>query len=947
MDDIFGIPVSTLTIVLVAAMAICIGYLAWIAIRRPVLFKIGIRNIPRRKAQTALIVIGLMLSTMIIAASLGTGDTLDYSMTSDVYNNLGSVDSIVVSSPSLEAPSIETTATFDESQLAIVEEALAGNRDIDGLMPFLETRFPVRNLTSSQAEPDIVAIGIDPAMLESMGGLTDVEGDSIGAGSFADGTAVLSEKAATDLDASIGDVLLVGSAGSQHELTVTGIAEDTFLSGFRRGRDDYEEYAGIAVSLPSLQEITGKDGQLSGIALSHNGGVRGAEDLTDDVRAALAQPLAGTGLGLDAIKEATVEDGEGIAKMFTTIFLVLGLFSVMSGLLLIVLIFSMLAAERRTEMGISRAVGTRSNQLTKQFIAEGAGYALIAGLVGALLGAVASIGISHVMKWLFGQYVPIEPYVEPRSIVLAYSLGVVITFMTIVISARRVSKLNVVAAIRDIPEAGNGKRHLRSLIFGLLLVAGGAAVAMMGLGDDKASFFYMGASMAIFGLAVVARYVGLPSRLVFSVTGALVLALWLTPESIGSKIWGDLEQGTEMFFLAGMFMVIGATMVIVQNLDVLLKGVSLAGRLFGSKLPAVRTAVAYPAAARGRTGMTIAMFSLIVFSVVLMGTMSENFSALNSGEAADAGWDVRADVNSTVVYPDFLAELDAAGVDTSMVIATGTLTSPHRELSPMRVTGTEEWKQWALYGADSAFLQNATLTFSERAAGYETDEAILQALRNGENVAVIDSWAIPASGDIGSDPSEFRADGISAGKQGFEPVQVELQGSDGLLHEVAIIGVISDDISSLHGLYIAGETLDSIYPVTAKTSYHLALVDEAQTDAVATAVEAAMIDEGVQGISIHEELADAQKQDSGFLKLIEGFMGLGLIVGLAAVGVISFRSVVERRQQIGVLRAIGYKRSMVSLSFGLETLFVVGIGILSGTVLGVILGYNLFSSDDV
>ena len=56
-------------------------------------------------------------------------------------------------------------------------------------------------------------------------------------------------------------------------------------------------------------------------------------------------------------------------------------------------------------------------------------------------------------------------------------------------------------------------------------------------------------------------------------------------------------------------------------------------------------------------------------------------------------------------------------------------------------------------------------------------------------------------------------------------------------------------------------------------------------------------------------------------------MGLGLLVGVAAVGVIAFRSVVERRQQIGVLRALGFQRSLVSLGFLIETAFVVGIGI--------------------
>lgn len=56
-----------------------------------------------------------------------------------------------------------------------------------------------------------------------------------------------------------------------------------------------------------------------------------------------------------------------------------------------------------------------------------------------------------------------------------------------------------------------------------------------------------------------------------------------------------------------------------------------------------------------------------------------------------------------------------------------------------------------------------------------------------------------------------------------------------------------------------------------------------------------------------------------FNRLIQGFMGLGLIVGVAALGVISARSVVERRQQIGMLRAIGFRRSMVRDAFLLES----------------------------
>ena len=80
-----------------------------------------------------------------------------------------------------------------------------------------------------------------------------------------------------------------------------------------------------------------------------------------------------------------------------------------------------------------------------------------------------------------------------------------------------------------------------------------------------------------------------------------------------------------------------------------------------------------------------------------------------------------------------------------------------------------------------------------------------------------------------------------------------------------------------------------------------------------------------------------------FNRLIQGFMGLGLLVGVAALGVISARSVVERRQQIGVMRAIGFRRRMVEASFLLESSFLALTSIVVGTVLGLILAWNIIA----
>ena len=162
-----------------------------------------------------------------------------------------------------------------------------------------------------------------------------------------------------------------------------------------------------------------------------------------------------------------------------------------------------------------------------------------------------------------------------------------------------------------------------------------------------------------------------------------------------------------------------------------------------------------------------------------------------------------------------------------------------------------------------------------------------------------------------------------------------------------MIGVLDSKLGSLFGLYTSRATIDAVYPTTTLTSYYVALEDPKRATEVAKAIEAALLTNGVQATSIRDQLAESQRQSTGFLYIIQGFMGLGLFVGVAAVGVIAFRSVVERRHQIGVLRAIGYPRSLVALSFLIETAFVVVLGVLSGTVLGIVLARNLFASDDL
>jgi putative ABC transport system permease protein len=106
-------------------------------------------------------------------------------------------------------------------------------------------------------------------------------------------------------------------------------------------------------------------------------------------------------------------------------------------------------------------------------------------------------------------------------------------------------------------------------------------------------------------------------------------------------------------------------------------------------------------------------------------------------------------------------------------------------------------------------------------------------------------------------------------------------------------------------------------------------------------LEAAFLANGMQADAISKLLHDAVSASLTFDRLIEAFMGLGLLVGVTALGVISARAVVERRQQIGVLRAIGFRKRMVQLAFLLESSFIAVTAILVGTGLGLAVAFNV------
>jgi putative ABC transport system permease protein len=356
----------------------------------------------------------------------------------------------------------------------------------------------------------------------------------------------------------------------------------------------------------------------------------------------------------------------------------------------------------------------------------------------------------------------------------------------------------------------------------------------------------------------------------------------------------------------------------------------------------LRISMAYPLRSRLRTGMTLAMFTLVVFTIVVGATTSRAFlRAVDDVGAYGGGFDVVAQVAPTsTLGGDPYAAVQRVVPKTFTIVASESVLS-----AKVAQAGDRGLVDYPLRGFDDSFLRQTSYGLAARANGYRSTRAVWNALSERPDLAVIDGIAAPrrANWNFGVAP-KLKLHGFYLEDKTFDPVRVRvLDPRTGNTRTLTVIGVLADTVPyEMAGVWTSQQSAATIFGAAAEPTVHLLKVAPGvDPDAAAARLERGFLENGMEADSVRAKLHDALGASYTMNWLLLGFMGLGLIVGVAALGVISARAVVERRQQIGVLRSIGFRRGMVQLSFLLESAFIALTAIAVGTALGLIVARNV------
>ncbi|MCA9208161.1 MAG: FtsX-like permease family protein, partial [Planctomycetales bacterium] len=626
------------------------------------------------------------------------------------------------------------------------------------------------------------------------------------------------------------------------------------------------------LSLEAGQQIWGSR---FGVVTSYR--VPASEDLTEQklsqaILRQLGRDQQSLGFDFIAIKQRQMAASSGTTP-FDGLFIGLSFFVIVAALMLVALLFRLGLEQRAAEVGTLVAVGIERRRVTRWLIAEGTVVAAFGALVGVALGmGYAWLMLAGLRSWWVGAIVTpfLQFYYTPRSLLLGWGLGVLTCAATIGWSARQMRRVAPRQLLAGRVNAGLGKAA--SARRWPAWVALGLLLAAGGMAFSATS---------LGGEAQAGAFVG---------AGAAVLAaalLW---------VWSRLQAESAW---------------------------SASGAGLGISRLAASSARRNPS----RSTMSVGLIAAASFLIVAMSAFQLDPSLAGAGGFnlyAESSQPVFVNLNDPADRRELLSDDELRELADTTVISLrvkpgddASCTNLYRPTQPRVLGVTPQMIQhfdqadarhfaWAGSAAeDEATRTNPWHLLSENIVADEAGSDAVPVVLD-KNTAM---YSLQMYGGIGEEKT-FTYD-------------------NGKTLRVKVVGLLSNSI--FQGSLLIGESaFRRQFPEVSGYGYFLIDTPEATQREVSELLESRLSDQGFDARGTFALLDQLLAVQNTYLKTFQALGALGLLLGTFGLSTVQLRSVLERRGELAVMRATGFRRQRLASMVMLENVLLLVAGLATG-----------------
>jgi ABC-type antimicrobial peptide transport system permease subunit len=574
------------------------------------------------------------------------------------------------------------------------------------------------------------------------------------------------------------------------------------------------------------------------------------------------------------VKRLGLEAARGTTA-FDGLFIGFSLFIMVASLLLVALLFRLGIEQRAAEIGVLQTVGLNNRRIFGVLTAE----ALAVTAIGSLLGVLAGIGYAWLMIvglttwWLSAISTPfLHLYVTPVSLLIGFVGGLIVSLITVLWTLRRLNRISV-------------RR----------LLAGQASEdRFRGRSQSRAGIWAAGAMllMAIGSVAIAPSLRGEAQAGAFVGSGTLVLAAALT------FLLNRLRRGAT---------------------------VSLAG---SGCLPIARLAARNGARNPGRSVLSIGLIAAASFLIVALSAFRLDPNTLSNGRDSGSGGFALVAQSDAPIYQNLN---DAAAREELGMSADADEALAKCEAISLRLESGDDASCLNLYQAMQPRVLGVPQALVEL-GGFDWGGSQAETAEERANPWLLLGKKLPDAPDgtrVIPAAVDFNTATYSLHKGLGDSVEVV----DGRGRTVRLQLVAFLKNSIFQGDLLVGEQqFLELFPDV--NGYRFFLVDTKgqPIDKVQGLLEESLGDYGFDAETSAGRLAAFFAVQNTYLSTFQSLGGLGLLLGTFGLATVQLRSVLERRGELALLRAAGFRRALLARLVMLEnTLLLVG-GLAVGVV---------------